>query len=51
MSLSSDIRHGVYLYKRSCEVCHGATDDGSQIEAEVPRLDMQDAWYLERQLT
>ena len=49
--LSGDIRHGAYQYKRSCEVCHGATGDGSQIEAEVPRLDIQDAWYLERQLT
>lgn len=48
--LKGNVGHGEYLYRRNCSVCHGNTGKGSLIEAEVPRLDLQRAWYLEREL-
>lgn len=50
-SLHGNPKHGEYLYQRNCVVCHGETGEGSTIEAYVPRLNILDAWYLERQLT
>ena len=43
------IENGRKIYQRTCVVCHGDQAQGNEL-LNAPRLDVQEAWYLSRQL-
>gem|GEM_PF-7048583 len=50
IATKGSLDRGRFLYERNCLICHGEAGQGSEVEPLVPRLDIQYAWYMEKQL-